>query len=129
MRPFTCLLVEFCLSASPLYAQDQPKFSPAQQEVLDARKARVEAGKKRDGSWSRYVADNCIYSDDDGNLVTKAQLLEHEKRNWPPEYDHSLNFRDYVVHVYGDTAVMNFQFTVHEQISLAVRGRGGHHRK
>jgi len=117
MRPFTCLLVAFCLSASPLYAQDQPKFSPAQQEVLDARKARVEAGKKRDGSWSRYVADDCIYSDDDGNLVTKAQLLEHEKRNWPPEYDHSVNFRDYVVHVYGDTAVMNFRFTVHEQIT------------
>src|SRR5580658_14306 len=74
----------------------EPKFSPAQQEVLDARKARVEAGKKRDGSWSRYVADDCIYSDDDGNLVTEAQLLEHEKRNWPPEYDHSVNFRDYV---------------------------------
>jgi ketosteroid isomerase-like protein len=95
----------------------EPKFTPAQQEVLDARKARVEAGKKRDGSWSRYVADDCIYSDDDGNLVTKAQQLEHEKRNWPPEYDHSVNFREYVVHVYGDTAVMNFRFTVHEQIT------------
>jgi hypothetical protein len=31
--------------------------------------------------------------------------MEHGK-NWPPEYDHSFNFRDFVVHVYGDTAVM-----------------------
>jgi ketosteroid isomerase-like protein len=117
MRSIACLFAALCLLASMICAQDQPKFTPAQQEVLDARNARVEAGKKRDGSWSRYVADDCIYSDDDGNLVTKAQLLEHEKRNWPPEYDHSVNFRDYVVHVYGDTAVMNFRFTVHEQIT------------
>jgi hypothetical protein len=42
--------------------------------------------------------------------------MEHGK-NWPPEYDHSVNFRDYVVHVYDNTAVMNFRFTVHEQIT------------
>jgi hypothetical protein len=74
----------------------EPKFSPAQQEVLDARNVRVDAGKKRDGSWSRYVADDCIYSDDDGNLVTKAQQLEHEKRNWPPEYDAIHHFFGFV---------------------------------
>jgi len=77
MRYLTCLLIALCIPATVICAQDQPKLTPAQQEVLDARKARVEAGKKRDGSWSRYVADDCIYSDDDGNLVTKAQLLEH----------------------------------------------------
>jgi len=83
MRYFTCLFVALCLPASMICAQDQPRFSPAQQEVLDARKARVAAGDRRDGSGSRYVADDCIFSDDDGNLTTKAKLIEHEK-TWPP---------------------------------------------
>jgi len=116
MRYFTCLLVALCIPATMIRAQDQPKFSPAQQEVLDARKARIAAGDRRDGSWSRYVADDCIFSDDDGNLVTKTRMMEHGK-NWPPEYDHSVNFRDFVVHVYGNTAVMNFRFTLHEQFT------------
>ena len=116
MRYFFCLLVALCISAGMILAQEQPKLSPAQQEVLDARKARVAAGDRRDGSWSRYVADDCIFSDDDGNLTTKAKMIDHEK-TWPPEYDHSVNFRDYVVHVYGDTAVMNLRFTVHEQFT------------
>src|ERR1022692_271795 len=116
MRSVTCLLVALCLPASMICAQDQQKFSPAQQEVLDARKARVAAGERRDGTGSRYVADDCIFSDDDGNLTTKAKLDDHEK-TWPREYDHSVNFRDYVVHVYGNTAVINLRFTVHEQFT------------
>jgi len=54
MRYFTCLLAALCIAAGMICAQDQPKFSPAQQEVLDAHKARVEAGEKRDyATWSR----------------------------------------------------------------------------
>jgi hypothetical protein len=44
------------------------------------------AGDRRDGSWSRDVADDCIFSDDDGNLTTKAKMIDQEK-TWPPEYD------------------------------------------
>jgi hypothetical protein len=49
MRYFTRGLIALCLPASMICAQDQPKFSPAQQEVLDARKARVAASDRRDG--------------------------------------------------------------------------------
>jgi hypothetical protein len=82
MRYFTCLLAALCLSAGMLYATDLPKPSPAQQEVLDAHKARLEAGEKRDyATYSRLVADDCIYSDDDGVLDTnpKAHIMEHWK--------------------------------------------------
>src|ERR1700691_2804199 len=116
MRYFTCLLVALCISASIICAQAQPKFSPAQQEVLDTFRAMVEAGERRDGSWSRYVADDCIFSDDDGNLTTKAKIIDHGKP-WPREYDRSDNFRDYVVRVYGNTAVINVRFTAHEQFT------------
>ena len=84
MRSIACLFAALCLPASMICAQDQPKFSPAQQEVLDARKARVEAGKRRDGSWSRYVADDCIFSDDDGEpCLRRLSILEHGKELAP----------------------------------------------
>jgi ketosteroid isomerase-like protein len=117
MRHFTCFLAALCLYASALYAKDQPKFSPAQQEVINAHEARTEAGNKRDEeAWSRYVADDCIFSTDDGIVRTKAQLMAHVGK-LPPEYDHSMNSRDYLVHVYGDTAVLNLRLTGHEQFT------------
>jgi len=119
MRSLTCLLIAFCLSASLICAQDPPKFSPAQQEVLNVRIALREAAQKRDmTAWSRYVADDCIFSTDDGELKTKAQFIAFGKKT-PFEYDHSVNPRDYVIHVYGSTAVINFRITVHEQFTDA----------
>ncbi len=120
MRFFTCLLVVLCIPAGMICAQDQPKFSPAQQEVLDAHKARIEAGERHDfAAWSRYIADDCLISDDDGVLDTnpKAHVREHWKL--PREYDYGVNPRDYVIHVYGNTAVMNYRVTVHEQFTDA----------
>jgi hypothetical protein len=82
MRSIAFLLVGLCIPAIALRAQDQPKFSPAQQEVLDAQKARIEAGERHDyATWSRYVADDCIYSDDDGGIDTnvKAHIMDQWK--------------------------------------------------
>jgi hypothetical protein len=119
MRSFTCLFSALCLFAITLRAQDQPKFSPAQQEVLTVRNALRETALRRDmEAWSRYVADDCIFSTDDGTLHTKAQFIEHVGK-LPPEYDRSENPRDFVVHVYGNTAVINFRHTGHEQFTDA----------
>jgi hypothetical protein len=119
MRTFTCLFVVLCLPAGMIFASEQPKLSPAQQEVLNVRNALRETALKRDmAAWSRYVAEDCIFSTDDGALGTKAQFIEHVGK-MPPEYDHSVNPRDYVIHVYGDTAVINFRVTVHEQFTDA----------
>lgn len=119
MRILSCLLVALTLSASLLCAQDPPNLSPAQQEVLTVRKALRDTALRRDmAAWSRYVAEDCIFSTDDGALATKAQFIEHNK-NLPPEYDHSTNPRDYVIHVYGNTAVINFRLTGHEQFADA----------
>ncbi len=120
MRHFICIAVALGISAITLHAQDQSKFSAAQREVLDAHHARIAAGEKRDfATWSRYVADDCIYSDDDGILDTnhKAHIMELWKL--PLAYDHGVNPRDYVVHVYGSTAVLNYRVTIHEQFTDA----------
>jgi len=117
MRYFSCLLAALCLSVVPGYAQEPPKFSAAQQEVLNVRNALRETALRRDmAAWSRYVAEDCIFSTDDGDLHTKAQFIEHVGK-MPPDYDHSVNPRDYVIHVYGDTAVVNFRLTGHEQFT------------
>jgi hypothetical protein len=119
MRYLACLLVALCISASMIRAQDQQKFSPAEQEVLNVRNALRETALRRDmTAWSRYVADDCIFSTDDGELNTKAQAIEHVGK-MPPAYDHSVNPRDYVIHVYGNAAVLNFRITVHEQFTDA----------
>jgi ketosteroid isomerase-like protein len=100
-----------------IYGADQPKFSPAQQEVINAHEARTEAINKRDlAAYSRYVADDCIFSTDDGAVRTKAQLMAHVGK-LPSEYDRTVNPRDYVVHVYGDTAVLSLRYTGHEQFT------------
>jgi hypothetical protein len=117
MYSFRCALVALCLSAGMIDAADQPKFSPAQQEVIQAHEARTEAGNKRDEvAYSRYVADDCIFSGDNGAVLTKAQLMAAVGK-FPTAYDYSVNPRDYVVHVYGDTAVLNLRYTNHEQFT------------
>src|ERR1700691_4053151 len=120
MRHFIFIAVALCISAVTLGAQDQPKFSPAQQEVLDAHNARIAASERHDfAAWSRYVADDCIYSDDDGIVDTdhKAHIMDLWKL--PLEFEYGVNPRDYVIHVYGNTAVLNYRLTIHEQFTDA----------
>ncbi len=119
MRYFITLLLGFLLSAAVLSAADSPKLSPAAQEVLKVRNALRETALRRDmAAWSRLVADDCIFSTDDGTLISKAQFIKHIGK-LPPEYDHSTNPRDYLVHLYGTTAIVNFRLTAHEQFTNA----------
>jgi hypothetical protein len=76
MRYFICPLVALCITTG-IRAQEQPKLSPAQQEVLNVRNALRETALRRDmAAWSRYVAEDCIFSTDDGTLTTKAGFIE-----------------------------------------------------
>ncbi len=117
MRSFRSILVTVSLCVSTIYAADRSKFSPAQLEVINAHEARTEASNKRDqAAYSRYVADDCIFSGDNGSVVTKARLMARVGK-FPTKYDYSTSPRDYVVHIYGDTAVLNLRYTNHEQFT------------
>ena len=119
MRHFTLPLLALCLCSSALHAAESPKLSPAEQEVLKVRNALRETALRRDmAAWSRLVTDDCIFSTDDGTLITKAQFIKHIGK-LPPEYDRSTNPRDYVIHLYGTTAIINFRLTTHEQFTDA----------
>jgi ketosteroid isomerase-like protein len=116
MRCVHHLAVLFVLS-STICGSGQPKPASAAQDVMAVHKARAEAGDSRDlATWSRYTADDCIFSAEGGALLTKAELMERFKK-LPREYDYGDNRRDYVVHVYGNMAVVNFLVTTHEKFT------------
>jgi hypothetical protein len=60
-----------------------------------------------------YISEDCLFSDDNGVVGTKAQYLE-AMRKLPIEFDHSTNPREFVVRLHGNTAVINFRTTAHE---------------
>jgi ketosteroid isomerase-like protein len=115
MRYFIFLFVALCIHPSTLCASDQPKLSPAQQEVLKVSLARRDASNRRDmAALARFIADDCLFSTDDGLVILKTQYLEHMGK-LPVEYDHSTNPRDFTVRLHGNTAVINFRTTAHER--------------
>lgn len=91
MRYFICLLAAFSLSVSTIHVQNLSELSPEQQEVFNVSKSLGEAANRRNfAAWSRQVADDCLFSDDDGILQTKARLMEHFMK-LPTAYDRKCN--------------------------------------
>jgi ketosteroid isomerase-like protein len=110
MRYFM-LFVALCITPSIGVAAEAPTLSPAAQEILKVRKARLDAsGRKDAAAWGRYVADGFVGTDDGGILRTKAQIMEGFKKE-----DKSLMINttgdpeQFQVHLFGDTAVANFR--------------------
>jgi ketosteroid isomerase-like protein len=115
MRSVACFWVALCLSASTTYAADEAKLSPAEQEVVNVSKARIDAASRRDiAALAGYFADDCIFSTDDGTVITKTELMEHYRKP-TAAYDRLVDPRDHIVHVYGNTAVVNYRVSGHEQ--------------
>jgi hypothetical protein len=71
------------------------------QELLDA----VATGDK--AVWSKYLADTCLYTSEDGRTLTKSQLLA-ELRPLPEGYIGKLRMTNPQVREYGDTAVITY---------------------
>jgi hypothetical protein len=63
---------------------------------------------------ARFLADDCVFSSDEGTVITKAQYLgTHGKL--PVAYDYSTNPWDFVVRLHVDAAVINSRTTHTEQ--------------
>ena len=93
MRYFGIALFALCMTPCSGNAAGGQKFTPAEQEVIDVQKARMEAAARRDmAAWSRYVAEDCIISGENGTVQTKAQMMTYYKKV-PAEYDRALDPR------------------------------------
>jgi hypothetical protein len=115
MRYLTFLAFALCLPAGTICAQDQPKLSPVEQEVVNISKARVDAASRRDiAALAGYFAEGCIFSTDDGTVITKTELMGHYRKP-TAAYGRLVDPRDHIVHVYGNTAVVNYRVSGHEQ--------------
>ena len=80
MRSIPCLFVTVCLFASTICAQDQPKLSPTEQEVVDAHKARIEAGENGQQSADRSMTQ----SKPESKTKTKAPKNAMARKASPP---------------------------------------------
>jgi ketosteroid isomerase-like protein len=113
------ILLAFWLLSGSLSVADEPKLTAVEREVVDAWRARTEASNRRDqAAWSRYVAEDCIFSGDNGERLAKPEVARVIEK-FPADYDHSENAHDFLVHVYGNVAVLNVQFTTHERFTDA----------
>ena len=84
MRYCTYAVVVLCFFTRITHAVDQPTPTPAEQEVLNVSKARMDASNRRDPvAWSRYVAEDCIFSDENGVRHPKADPLNVVARCLP----------------------------------------------
>jgi hypothetical protein len=117
MPNFATLLMSLCIPSMLVCASEEPKFTPQQEAVIRVHQKMWEAIGKRDlDKWSTYVEEDCIFSGEDGEITTKAELIGH-LRTMPPQYDRSENHREFLVRVRGNTAVLNFRLTAHEQFT------------
>jgi ketosteroid isomerase-like protein len=105
---YTCLLLALCISAATARAANAQQLSPVEQEVVNARKTRVDAGQKRDAaSWSAFVADDYIFIHDVGVLHTKADTVT----GWSKEDKSQIPVttgspEEMQIRLHGDTAVI-----------------------
>jgi Na+-translocating ferredoxin:NAD+ oxidoreductase RnfG subunit len=112
------LLASSLLIAGQINSQQAPTASAAQtekelkritQELLDA----VAPANK--AVWDRYLAHTCLYTDENGRTLTKAQLLE-ELRPLPAGYKGTIQLVEAQVRDYGDTAVITHRDIEHEEV-------------
>jgi hypothetical protein len=97
-------------SVTPLNdSQTEQELKKIVQELLDA----IAPGNK--AVWDRYLADNCIITDEEGNTLTKTQLLE-QLRPLPSGYTGTIRIADAQVRSYGNIAIIIYRAIEHEEI-------------
>ena len=101
------LSVLLCAIASTLVGA-QAAQSKAEQEIRQNAAAYEKAMFNRDAdALSAMMADDMFISDGNGNLIPKARFIENVKANPNQGKYDDYRFEDMVIHVYGDTAVLN----------------------
>jgi len=91
-----------------------PALTPEQAEVWKVSQSWLSAYNHRDlDTFARLTADDFIGSTDDGIFMTKAGVLKRLATH-PPDADQRQNARDIRVRLDGDTAVVNYRFSLVE---------------
>ena len=99
----------------PVFGQEKPKGSPVEQAVIKLENDWNDALVKHDlVALGRMFSDDLVFTDADGAMSTKAQLLDMLKSG-EDVYTSALT-SNMKVHVYGNTAIVTGIFTTKEQM-------------
>ncbi len=83
--------------------------SKTEQELRTITNEMIQAWLHGDKNvFERYLADNCIETDESGRVRTRAQVLKNFKAP-PASIHYTLNIEDVQVQDYGSTAVMSWK--------------------
>ena len=110
------LLVMLPGSVIAANARPHPSHSITQQELVDRAQALMDAvppGDKR--PWQKYYADDCLFFDEKGRKMTKAQLMA-EIEPMPAGYGGSIRIVRPESRLIGDTAVLSYDMDESETI-------------
>ncbi|NOT64064.1 MAG: nuclear transport factor 2 family protein [Acidobacteria bacterium] len=93
-------------ASTPAYAQAAQ--SKAEQEIKQRAVDYEKAMLNRDAdALAAMMADDMFISDGNGNLIPKSRFIENVKANPNQGKYDDYHFEEMVIHVYGDTAVLN----------------------
>jgi hypothetical protein len=112
MKSILVLLVLISLFndfAYPSDADTQKELVSILNELFDA----VAPGKKE--VWEKYLADTCLYNDENGKTYSKKELLA-DFNPLPPGYSGNLKVEDAQSQIYGDTAILSARALEHMNI-------------
>jgi ketosteroid isomerase-like protein len=103
----TVIVASGCKGATTSTAADA-----VQQEIPRVLQQRLDALGRRDlEAYSNFLAEDCIFTDDDGQRTDKAATVKHFREH--AGHGHSKQ-TEIVVHPYGDAAVATFHQSVIE---------------
>jgi hypothetical protein len=96
-------------------AKKQTQPTSAEQELIQLEKDWMDAGIKRDIAFlDRVEADDCIATDEEGNLHNKAEHLANVKSG--TQTVTSIVIDDIKAHVWGDAGVAWVRWTEKSQL-------------
>jgi len=73
--------------------------------------SKVPANQRE--TYDRFFADDVIYTRNSGQVVYKKEILADAGNPAPPRANATYNGENFVVHQYGDTAIVNFRLVMH----------------
>jgi hypothetical protein len=96
---FLCSIGLPALSQTPASPNTEKELTAIAQELMDA----IAPGKKE--VWDKYLADTCLIHEENGRVLTKADLLK-EFDPLPPGYVGKIKVTDVRVQDYGNVAII-----------------------
>jgi hypothetical protein len=115
MAAVLALLISFSMGLGQTTAQGS-SASSTEQELIRIAQALYDAIPVGDKSvWEKYVADDCIYTDENWHILTKKDLVD-SLSPLPKGYSGSIRMANVQARINGDAAVLSYRALEEEYV-------------